>query len=193
MRHVMVDLETLSLRPRAWLLEVAAVPFDEEAVHVDRAFHAYVAGGQDRRHVDRATLLWWLSDDVEQGAGHAARERLMRGLRSDQAVPLGSALHTLRDWLAAQDSPLVWAHGAAFDLGVLRDAYHEAGHNGPPWSHRDERDARTALEMSYLGRSTDHWIYEHDAEKLLGGDRFVKHCALHDAVAQALRVQRVLR
>lgn len=183
--HVMIDLETLSLRPRAHILEIAAVPFDKERVYTELSFQSFVGQSQRGRHICPETLVWWLTDDMDRGVGMRARQRMAAGLRG--APDLADVLQGLANWFERTfntERPLdgVWAHGASGDLAWLRDAYLELDWPATPWDHHLERDTRTALMFHTWLKDSDWRSYE--VEKMLG-ESFIKHAALHDATLDA--------
>jgi len=124
--HLMVDVETLGLRPSSCILSVGVVPFTlkpgEEHVaarslcEVGRATaHANL---EEFRTVDGPTVEFWLRQPDD------ARRSLLMG-------PRHSSMDELRRWFLgyATDSELfpnadevrVWSRGPDFDVAVLRD------------------------------------------------------------------------
>lgn len=74
----------------------------------------------------------------------------------------------------------LWSHGAAFDPGILAEAYHAVG-LPVPWHYRAPRDTRTAFDMAGI---EDHsaWLAQHP------GPLGITHHALDDAICQARAV-----
>ena len=169
MRHVMLDLEALSLSPNGVILSVGAVVFDEKQVgakHYERLpVEPQQAMGRD---VNFDTLSWWAeqSDAARKEAFNPNRPRLL----NDTLVELSRFL---------RDS-YVWANGAGFDLPMLRSLYMQAGLD-VPWQHRNERCYRTMMAA-------------HPVPKvLMEGSGLVPHHALDDAVWQAEMLQASMR
>jgi len=189
MTDVMIDLETLSLRPDAFILEIGAVAFEPKHggdIHIPTAFDQYINGeGQMDRHIDLSTLVWWLDD--ENGAGIFARQRLAQGMK--KARGLGNVLHDFTTWILQIAPEKVWARGSSFDLAILRDAFMRYTEALPPWSHRAERDSRTLYDVRGY-KDKDDSYQEWAAEKLLGRS-CIAHAAVDDCVVEILRVQSV--
>ena len=191
-RHLMVDLETLSLGIDAPVLQIGAVEFDPAAGRVTREFSRTVglASALDHGRLDPGTLLWWLGQSEALATFLVAQEH---------AVPLFHALSDLTFFLQGRDpggigiaagiaaplgeDVLVWAHGASFDIPILERLYLRlfAGKRlSIPWHYHAIRDTRTLF-----------W--------LVGGldpkefNKGTKHNALDDAKAQAAAVMFALR
>ena len=116
--HVMIDIETLSTRTDAVILQIGAVAFEPlfgGKVSVGDAYSRYVDFTNQPRHVDADTLIWWLEQDH-------ARDVLVRGLRSDDALDLAEVLQGFGEWYAGLQPSGVWSHGAAFDIPILESA-----------------------------------------------------------------------
>lgn len=178
MTIVMVDLETLSTRPTAAILQIGAVKFDphgeivpvdgpdtfEVSIDLDSCLRAGLA-------VDDHTFRWWL------GQSSAARSAVQA-----QGHPLAGVLWKFHDWLGGPgivhmpDDFELWSNGASFDVPILENAYYSLDRL-PPWGHRAARDCRTLFA---LARDLASWEKpQHE----------VSHTGLADAVAQALDVQ----
>ena len=182
--HIMIDLETLSTRGNAHILEIGAVCFDREKVDMTRSFSSFV-GDQAGRHIELSTVAWWMD-----AAGDAARKRIALGMQT--APPLGSVLDALQRWVGlAEGLEGVWARGAAFDMAILRDAYAQYGFPSTPWKFRAERDTRTLISLNpYLDEFKD--LSEIRARETLGRP-LIKHAALDDAVLEAHLIRTAVR
>lgn len=139
MSHVMVDIESLGIKPGSVICTIGAVEFDpyslsplgaefHEAIELQSSIHRGLT-------MDAGTVLWWLqqSDD--------ARAALVEKLRG------GSCLSTVLGALAIFLSPLdpkeqvtCWSCGS-FDFELLAAAYAAVGLKAP-WHYR-VRDFRT--------------------------------------------------
>lgn len=74
--HIMIDFETLSLKPNAVLLQLAAVAFDAKTREVVSTLHVHIDPRvQPGRDISADTVIWW----VEQG--EAARAALTNATR----------------------------------------------------------------------------------------------------------------
>jgi len=183
--HVMIDLETLSTRVDAYILEIGAVLFDKEKVHP--IFFQRFVSEQPSRHIDPATVLYWLGQEDD------ARGRIAAGLQS--GLPLQIVLGQLGAWLEQPGNEFehVWCRGASFDLAILRHAYATALQfpSETPWAFRCELDSRTA--SYYHPYTVNYPILDSDAAEKVLGRKPVKHSALDDAVIEACRIRTTLR
>jgi hypothetical protein len=163
---------------------VAFEPVFSGKVAVDTPFNRPVRFQTQARHIQGSTLLWWLDQPG------AVRERVLQpALVSEKTRDeLPIVLSDLGIWLQHHQIQHVWAGPAAFDLGILRDAFAGCGMS-LPWSHRVERDTRTLWAQK--AARADHVARR--CEQLFGNLGVIEHDALHDAIVQALEVQDALR
>ncbi len=177
--HVMIDMETLGLRPGSVITEIGAVAFRIEQGRVTERevdSRVWVLDVEDSLArgfvVDGGTLRWWLERGdppvVPRGGGMA----------------VAAALAEFHRWGELVTSPdnrgavaYVWGNGASFDLALLAEAYARVGMR-PWWRFTRERCFRTFAAMF------------HDVEEWDG--RAAKHGALEDARCQVAHVARVL-
>lgn len=169
MRHVMLDLEALSLSPNGVILTVGAVVFDSEALYAEHYVRLAVEPQQAMgRDVNFDTLTWWSQQS------DAARKEAFSGQRP---LLLNDSLAELSRFL--RDS-CVWANGAGFDLPMLRSLYMQAGMD-VPWMHRNERCYRTMAACFPVPKEP------------MDGTELVAHNALDDAKWQARALQRSMK
>jgi hypothetical protein len=129
---IMVDLETLGLKPGSVILSLAAVPFN---TYRNTPFYKIISIGSCREAglvVDDATLAWWDTQPtptkVEAFSGSASlRDVLIEFSRFLDSV---------------EGKPVLWGNAASFDLKLLEAAYEAAGVK-VPWDFRSERCYRT--------------------------------------------------
>lgn len=150
----MIDTETLSRRPNAAVIQIAAKPFrlDGEIVknadgvgalapecsviEIDATSCAMYGMSFEQDTVD-----WW-SKNTEANAHFKERE---------QAYPIAFALDHLSEMLdkwkkdSGSDEIIVWCQGTDFDIAILREAYRRVSgsEKDVPWKYRNVRDART--------------------------------------------------
>lgn len=110
---IMIDMETMATRADAVILSIGAVKFQRETDYIDNdAFYAICSiGGQEKRHMSPDTLAWWVSQDAKAKSIFLAPEK----------VSLGVALGQLKSW-CDDDSRLLWANGADFDIPLILHA-----------------------------------------------------------------------
>ena len=188
--HVMIDLETLSLRPDAAIIQVAAVEFEPITggnIKVDDAFiHSVDVFGQSR-HSDPETIDWWRERTAEGSSV------FIESATGRSAVTLDAVIPLLNQWWyeRANTGTMVWSHGAAFDIPILTHAYMKAGWAGAPWHYRQVRDTRTHYFSTGCVPATKDQLRGKVAAML--GGFFQEHDAFHDAVLQCLQLQGTMK
>lgn len=143
--HIMLDLETLSTRKDAAIIQIAAVAFDPETGEISSSFNAFIRNPSG--HVDVPTVAWWMQQAQAATLGAA--------VAASSADDEWSALGAFSDWLeclaADAGSPAaieaLWSHGATFDIVVLENAYNRRL-RAKPWSYKIERDTRTLYAVA---------------------------------------------
>jgi hypothetical protein len=165
-KHLMIDLETMAVSPRAVVLSLGAVHFNPWGKgYGDKLYFRINIEDQDmlQREIDNNTLDWWAKQDpaiMEEAFGLEDR------------VPLIDAIDRFHKF--AWGCNAFWSHGSTFDLMVIQDIYTQL--NKPlPWNYWQLRDTRTLFD---LGVDPDMPACE-------------KHNALQDAIRQAVGVQNV--
>jgi hypothetical protein len=176
--HVMLDLETLSTRSDACIIQIAAIAFDIETGELGPRFNAYVNEsclvGAKVGHIDVSTVGFWMRQKFGPALGAAITDE-------DERRCLSEALGEFDQWFAnlAEDTceddavPVVelsegislWSHGAGFDIPILASAYDRAGVGEVPWHYRAPRDTRTLFAVAPGGmpRPPKDEAREHDA------------------------------
>lgn len=168
MHDVMVDLETMGLRPDAAIVSIGACRFDKEAIH--ETFHTPVALASCIScglTTDQSTVDWWLKQTAEARSGWQTAD----------APHLYEALRSFNIWLLGLgkgEDLRVWSNGANFDEPILCSAY-RALEADPPWKFYNVRCFRTVKSLFPVGDMA----------------RFgVAHNALDDAIHQVKHLQR---
>lgn len=167
-RNVMIDLETLSLRPTAVIVSIAAVDID----NLDNQFYTTIKTDDwyDRMlHVDQKTVDWWKNQAKE----------VFEETFSGRATLL-DALSSLNKFL--DNSPVVWSYPANFDIPILTNSYNYF-HTAPPWFYRDVGCYATLRRMFW---NSDKPILPEEYAKRR------KHHALDDAIYQAKEMKWLL-
>jgi hypothetical protein len=176
--HCMLDLEALSLRKDACIIQIAAIMFDPETGERGATFNQVVnetsLEGAQIGHIDVATVAWWMKQSVAPILGAQLTDE-------DDALPLGVALCMFEEWLQEQHGEdfstlaALWSHGATFDIVVLENAFNRCGWS-KPWSYKVERDTRTLYAIAPGGMPA----VEKDPEQ--------EHDALYDCEIQIKQV-----
>lgn len=165
-KHLMVDLETMAVTPRATVLSLGAVHFNPYGNGYSEKLYMLVSiDDQDAygREVDPNTLDWWSKQDPKV---------MEEAFSPDNRVPLVEAMDRFHKFAWGCDA--FWSHGATFDLVILEDIYRQLG-KPLPWNFWQLRDTRTLFD---LGWNSD----------MPKGDL---HNALQDAIRQSVGVQNI--
>lgn len=163
----MLDLETISSRKNAAIIQIAAVSFDPLDGEVRSEFNRYVNTVPDYAHISVDTIAWWFQQKFAAQLGKSIQE---------SGIPLEQALADFSSWYAAQtDNEAIWSHGATFDLPVMCSALSACGIK-QPWHYRAERDTRTLYALAPGGMPA------------VSGVAGVEHDALYDCHVQLKQV-----
>ena len=158
----MIDIETMSTHPNAIILNIGAIGFDvfSDEVYTHHSFYSRIdIESQANRHELKDTMDWWAKQNSK-----AQDEAFGEGDR----IPLETALDELS--ALVRKSGRVWAHGVAFDMPILEDAYRD--YNKPhPWMFWNVIDSRTVTKLNPI--------------KQLGNS----HHALEDCINQVTLLQ----
>jgi hypothetical protein len=179
-KHLMIDLETLSLRQDAAILSIGAVLFNIETGEIETDnLHIGIAmlDQPNYGHIDPDTVAWWLKqpNEAQQSITHLTRHGML----------LADALEELRFFVENLTNPehvRVWSNGATFDIVTLDNAYARHGKRSP-WNFWNHRDVRTIVEM---GRTLLDFDPKHDMPF-----EGIQHNALADAIHQAKYVSQI--
>ena len=169
---LMIDLETLDVRPTATILTIGAVKFDPfgDDVNDPTCEKFYCRVDVDSCDalgltVSPATLEWWASQSKEaQDEAFDPRDR----------ISITEAMNRLYKF--AWGTKRVWSHGAAFDVVICEHIFNKIG-KAVPWQFWEVRDTRTLFDIG---------VNPHRPPVL-------KHHALEDAWNQAVGVQNVYK
>lgn len=142
MKHtdLMIDLETLDVRPTAHILTVGVVAFGKDTGEVDIGLHIPMVLDQGRT-ISPHTVKWWMEQSEE------ARKRAFAPDPHQGLANPGEMVHALasyiNDWCTKKAR--VWANSPSFDLAILRNLCEQYGFQ-VPWHYRQERDFRTFMD-----------------------------------------------
>lgn len=174
--HLMIDVETLDVRPGSVVTQIGACIFDIEKVGVISPGININLDPQEQIDlgfkVGWKTLRWWFDQSEE------AKASLPQG----GGWPLSMGLARLDDYIAYRASSLrgVWGNGPDFDLTAVSTLYAHAKRE-VPWRYNLGRDCRT---LAMVQEAVAPGLVERPEPE-------VAHNALSDAVAQALWVQKM--
>lgn len=170
---VMVDIETLSLKPNAVVLSIGAAAYNTQYGMIAEfemfpALDEQIAKG---RMIDGDTILWWFKQSQE------ARDNVANASRAPVAT-CGNAFNAWVDGVISlyarqPDNLFFVANGTDFDLPILSSLFD--GYTTMPW------DGRPGYRQKLCWR-TLYNIYKNEIEWPINQ---AKHTALADAVSQA--------
>ena len=165
-KHLMVDLETMAVTPRAVVLTLGAVHFNPYGMgYSDKLYLRFDLDDQDllNREIDPNTLDWWSKQDPKV---------MEEAFSPDNRVPLKDAMDQFHKFAWGCDA--FWAHGSLFDIAILEDIYRQI-QKPVPWQYWQIRDTRTIFDLGW------------DPDM----PQASKHDALQDAIRQAAGVQNI--
>lgn len=183
--NVAVDIETMSLRPDAAIVSLAAVPFNPDSgmgvsPFLEGSFYEVVNATTCALYgmrFDMDTVLWW--------AGRSDEEKAE--LLSLTPLGINEVMESFHSYLEGvkekQDAELhVWAQGSDFDIPILKNAYSLVLPGIEyPWKYGGLRDSRTfILETLGLIYGKEDDPYDR-IPSMPDGEEWVRHSALSDA------------
>lgn len=177
--HIMLDIETLGIRPGCAILSIGAVAFDPMgelpawvSINYAGAFYRVISlqsCEQAGLHLDAETVAWWMNQSSK------AREVFSED-RAKTSLP--DALQELTQWLSQYRGNPIWTKGAGFDFPVIAAAYRATG-GDIPWNYREEHCYRTLKNC---------WSSITEPARM-----GIAHHALDDALHQARHLQMIWR
>lgn len=135
-RALMIDIETLSLRPDAHVTQIGYVLADTISGEVLLpARNLWVAVDQGVRDINLGTVRWWLKQD----------SKVIRSVLAptDPRVTPDEAFDILKGVVDASPGVTVWGSPAMFDLPILTSLW--GGRK--PWKYNFERDMMTLYKL----------------------------------------------
>lgn len=169
--HVMLDLETLSTRKDAAIIQIAALEFDPLTGETGRSFNTFIRNPSG--HLDVQTVAWWMQQAQAAAIGAALAS-------PDSCGHDATAVSAFAEWLGNDTArgcklEALWSHGATFDLVLLENAFNR-NDMAKPWSYKVERDTRTLYALAPGGMP----VVPTDPQR--------KHDARYDCEVQAKQV-----
>ena len=143
--NIMVDLETLSTHTNASIIEIAAVEFNKETGEIGDIFQQQIdtsEWGENGRHVDGRTLLWWM----EQNKSLLTKYKEHNG-------KLHTALQRFRQFYlehsinSNDEDTILWGNSSTMDITILQSAY-EHFKEPTPWKYWAVNDVRTIVNLN---------------------------------------------
>ncbi len=145
--HIMIDLETLSTKTNASIIEIAAVEFNKETGEIGDTFDVLISPDdwvKNNRDINGNTLLWWMQQD----------KTLLSKFNNNSVSFLSSALNKFTDFYnhhtlcgENEKETIVWGNGSTMDITILQSAY-EYFNKPIPWKYWAVNDVRTIVELN---------------------------------------------
>lgn len=171
--HIVLDLETRSIKPNAIVASIGAVAIGPDLQLLSSEFHTSLAQHlQFPRHEDAATMRWW---------SEQTREARDASITAAMTVTPRQALMDFTAWVRSVADPeevKVWGNGSVFDNVILRSLY-DLLDITPPWHWRFDRDMRTILDLLPEAKGVGEFVG-------------VKHIAVDDARHEAKQLAKAL-
>ena len=174
MTDIMLDLETLSVRPDAAIIVIGAIKFFRKgnmlSIEDSDKFYKRITVESCKEaglRIDEPTMEWWKSQD---------KNVLYEALENPDRVPLKQALKEFTEWIG--NSKCVWGNGDDFDCTILGESFSRCGME-IPWKFFLTRDCRTLFDLAGIKKAD-----------LPSG---LEHHAIHDCYRQIVGVKRSLR
>lgn len=188
MNHVMMDDETLGIKPGNAVISIGLVQFDPKAgiqtaeelrknsKRITFDLGCLLAEGLT---IDADTLKWWLGQSKEaQQASFFGKEDLFAGMRQVQDF----------FYSATGTEALVWANGANFDPGMNEEMFRHAG-LVVPWKYYNVRCYRTINKM-FGGKITGDVKVEMYNQ---GDQKLIAHDPVDDCIYQIRMLQAIAK
>ncbi|AXN57943.1 exodeoxyribonuclease VIII [Acinetobacter phage ABPH49] len=179
---MMLDIETLDLKPTAAVLSIAATFFDPLTGELGESFDKQInlkSCTDLGLTVDPSTIMWWMEQSKEA-------QDAFKG--NNKAQALSEVLINFHNWVTLHRGYLfsdgesdlcVWGNGKDFDCVIIENAYLAAGIKRLcPWKFWETMDVRTLVQLGSMAGVPDF--------KKMALDNFkgVKHNALDDVQNQ---------
>jgi inhibitor of KinA sporulation pathway (predicted exonuclease) len=167
---VMLDIETLGIRPESVILTLGAVKFDPfEPRKITTGLYLRIDVDEQitrGREVNEETVTWWgrQPDHIREEA-----------LGDSDRVSVEEMVRQLNKFLVAVDE--IWCQGPSFDIVILENIYRQY-QISPNWKYHQIRDSRTLFQ-----------VHGDPRDKNAAG----LHNALEDCVSQASGVQKIYK
>lgn len=176
MNNLMLDLETLGIRPGCIVISIGAVLFDPDSGALGQPFYSVISAWKSKEsglEENEDTINWWKRQSKE------ARKTLIEAT-DDQAPDPVDVFREFNEYIHDFSDPkkvLLWGNGSDFDNAILVAAYEKLG--APlGWNTFNHRCFRTLKNMRpeiKVTRSGTH------------------HNALDDAITQAHHAIQILK
>jgi len=179
MKHIVLDLETLSTENNALILSIGAVKIktgDENKI--EEKFYRIINLESSMKydfHISAGTLKWWFSMDKK------LIEKTFTGIE-EEPVSIENALNDFSTFCNIDERLLIWGNSNSFDCTIIENAYKTLG-LPCPFMFYQTRDFRT---MKALFKSmSPEFSLKLDNLHYSAECSLIAHNALDDAILEA--------
>ena len=156
MKHIMVDIETLSTAVNAAVLSIGAVEFDPMSGKIEREFyHELDLSDQTNRHIDVNTMQWWVkqclvnTDNIEfLTKPNSHKDDIDFVLVRLGAFIVGKDTHYF-ERAEGYEKIALWACDPDFDIAILDNLYKERSLI-LPWKFSEPKSVRTVRMLTQI-------------------------------------------
>ena len=199
MKHVILDLETLSVESNALILSIGAVILDPEKEEITEKLYIPIDLESSMKYsfkIDASTLNWWFrqskeaiqSTFVESKDSYTIEKALLK-FKNFVWKGYHELCREAWDGVINTDS-CIWGNGSSFDCVILENAYKITG-IGCPFNFRQFRDFRTIRSM--FKNMDQNFLIEIAKVNFLCESELITHNALNDAIWEARYLQCVIK
>lgn len=144
MNNIMLDIETLSTKPNAVIMQIAAVKFEFGSDKIEKfEVNCNIKSSIDLGlHVDPKTVDWWKSKPPEQ---------LVTISKNSQ--PIFDCIQQFSEFVGNPNDMVLWSNGNNFDFPIIESTCDMLGIR-VPWNYWNLRDARTVYAVFGLDFKT---------------------------------------
>jgi hypothetical protein len=134
--EVMIDIETLSTKQNAAIVQIGAVKFclSKGIISTFKVNVCPKSCKEHGLHIDKKTIEWW---------GEQSKEARQSWSKDPQQ--LGVALQYFLSWYGEKSHP-TWSKGSYFDFPILENALNSCDYQ-VPWKYWDVYDYRTLINV----------------------------------------------
>lgn len=144
MQDVMVDIETLGVRPGSVIASIGALQFDPYTGATKNALHWAISVEDCQKNgltLDASTCKWWMQQ------GNEARALTFGG-----TLTLYDTLQSFAAYISSAKPDRIWSKGPQFDMVILESAYRALG-MAAPWHYRAPCCMRTVVALANINAS----------------------------------------
>lgn len=152
-QDVILDTETLSKRPFAALIQIAAKPFNLDGSEVTQADGTPLTHPSFSVDIDATSCAMYgmdfEQDTVEWWSKNKPANDYFKDVHYVQQIryALSDFVGQMEEWCRATgaDELIVWCQGTDFDIAIMREAFRRVfgSEDKLPWKFKNVRDART--------------------------------------------------